>query len=299
MEYELTLFDGSKATISIKAEKEKSLERISPEEAWRKCEAQIQVYEGCNYEYEIEGFHLSEEFGVVKTQHFTVLRAELFPKPGGHAQHRHSLRFRNEKAGVLKLEVRSRKIEYREDYQEMLRFIADRCNELILKSNSPVEQLVGPVFNVSRGCIKIRLSALHPGFAGVQRCSEPGAVCREHLSDVESARDIRNVRRFDRAMVRQIASGGKREALPPAIPWPNEFRSQHDHRQAKVTTVDTPENRFIKHALNSFLNLCSMVRERAGEDHRLFDESSGAHKHAGSMVEQLLSGNLACRNPFR
>ncbi len=294
MEYELTLFDGSKATISIKAEKEKSLEIISPEEAWRKCEAQIQVYEGCNYEYEIEGFHLSEEFGVVKNSAFHSSSGRIIP---GNLVGTLSIDIlsdsENEKAGVLKLEVRSRKIEYREDYQEMLRFIADRCNELILKSNSPVEQLVGPVFSdVSRGLYQ-RFAFLRSILDSQEFKDAVNRVLSAPVStwsDVESARDIRNVRRFDRATVRQIASGGRREALPSGHPLAQKINSvpgMITGRQ-KVTTVDTPENRFVKHALNSFLNLCSVVRERAGEDHRLFDESSVLI----NTLDQWLSNSL-------
>ena len=44
----------------------------------------------------------------------------------------------NEEAGVVELEVQSKKSKYRQDYRDMLEFITEKCTELLMQSNSPV-----------------------------------------------------------------------------------------------------------------------------------------------------------------
>lgn len=293
-DHPLTLLDGSTALITIIPESPNTLDTISAELALELCEAEVQVSESCTYEYRLDGYLLSEEYGVVKRSSLNKYSGRIIPgnyvgtlsidilSAAGEAE-----------VGVLKLEVRARKMGHRSDYQDMLGDIADKCNELIMRSNTPVEQLVGPVFgDVSKG--------LYQRFAFLRSILDSqefqDAVNKVVSSPVsmwsveETSRDIRNVKRFDRNITRQIASANKRQPLPPDHKLSETLPSIPTVMvgSKKVLTIDTAENRFVKHALNTFLSLCLAVKERAGKDQRLAAEAGVL----ANRLDQWLSFSL-------
>jgi predicted component of viral defense system (DUF524 family) len=68
-------------------------------------------------------------------------------------------------------------------------------------------------------------------------------------------KDIRSVRRMDSFAIKQITSRGNRVKLTNPFgklyDVPTKIETTH-----KIETTDTPENRFIKHALEVFLQFC-------------------------------------------
>src|SRR5690606_34959863 len=87
-------------------------------------------------------------------------------------------------------------------------------------------------------------------------------------TETTEEKDIRNARRFSNANIKEILKGGKRTKSPES----HYMRSFGiDTLPERITTirksdsVDTPENRFIKHALENFLKFCTDINNKAKE----------------------------------
>jgi hypothetical protein len=100
-------------------------------------------------------------------------------------------------------------------------------------------------------------------------------------------KDIRNVRRFKNANIKELMSGSNRTHLPEnhylrnygLHSLPGKITSNR-----KADTVDTPENRFVKFALESFLKFCSDINKRATKETRLHSESALLEKELESFL---------------
>jgi predicted component of viral defense system (DUF524 family) len=87
-------------------------------------------------------------------------------------------------------------------------------------------------------------------------------------TETTEEKDIRNARRFSNSNIKEILKGGKRTKLPES----HYLRSYGiDNLPERITTirktdsVDTAENRFIKHALENFLKFCTDINNKAKE----------------------------------
>ena len=159
---------------------------------------------------------------------------------------------------IKHIEVCSEKLDYESEYRWMLEDIADRCADFLLQLESPVEQTFAPDDETNEATLAQRLYFLK-GLLGseefqlaIQRIvANPNTRWRSEHRSI----DVRQSRRLGRHEVRQFASASRRLKLPSnhalssvmeSIP---ERITVHDKRD----TADTPENRFVKHALNQFL----------------------------------------------
>ena len=85
-------------------------------------------------------------------------------------------------------------------------------------------------------------------------------------TETTEERDVRSAGRYSNTNIKQILKGGNRTKLP-------DYHSLHQYGvvslperisiERKIDSVDTPENRFIKHALESFLKLCTDINKAA------------------------------------
>jgi predicted component of viral defense system (DUF524 family) len=157
------------------------------------------------------------------------------------------------------VEIRSRKLNYEQDYRYMLEDIADRCCELLMELRAPVTQRFSPADTEEAQTLVQRLSFLKAliGAEDFQNAlhriiTMPNTVWKE---------DVRNIpvgqsRRIGRRELRQLAKGSRRIDVPEQHP----LRQQNILRtlperidvRDKRDTVDTPENRFVKYALETF-----------------------------------------------
>ncbi|MCU0858696.1 MAG: DUF2357 domain-containing protein [Pontiellaceae bacterium] len=218
--------------------------------------------ENGRYEYELDSplYSLKEVSGVLSHSRISHDNERGVIEPGNYV-------------GLLKLELRdktgvkvsetyvdvqSTKLTYDSEYRSMLEDIADRCADFLLQVDSPVEQYLKPDDAVSEATLAQRLYFLKSLLGGeefqqaVQRIvTMPNTRWREEFRTV----DVRQSRRLGRYEIRQFASAGRRMEVPAdhplrgimdTIPERIEVRDKRD-------TVDTPENRFVKHALNIFL----------------------------------------------
>ena len=126
--------------LEIKGE-ENTLFEISDEDVMQYGEAKIQLKEGCSYEYQFSEKTIRFKEGSKKN---TIVSHSKFGKHKGTINPNifvgtHSLEIENYST-LLPIEVRSVKSEYRSDYRYMLESITERCTDLIMQIDSPINQ---------------------------------------------------------------------------------------------------------------------------------------------------------------
>ena len=147
---------------------------------------------------------------------------------------------------------------YRKNYQFMLKDIAQKCTELLMQINSPITQNFEINFDKDNETIYQRF-AFVSALINTNEFDEAvhkiiASPTTKWLEELE-LKDIRSVRRMNSFSIRQIASRSNRVKLASPIgnlyDVPTKIETTH-----KSETTDTPENRFIKHALEVFLQFC-------------------------------------------
>ena len=197
----------------------------------------------------------NNERGVIEPGNYVgLLKLELLDKTGA-------------KAAETYVDVRSTKLGYEDEYRSMLEDIADRCADFLLQIDSPVDQQFVPDDEVNEATLAQRLYFLKGLLGGeefqqaVQRIvTMPNTRWREEYRTI----DVRQSRRLGRYEVRQFASAGRRMEVPAGHPLRETMKTIPERIEVrdKRDTVDTPENRFVKHALNTFLQTLEDLRAR-------------------------------------
>jgi len=183
-------------------------------------------------------------------------------------------------------------ISYRNNYQFMINDITQKCTELLLQINSPVQQHFEIDYLKDNKTIYQRYAFVQ----SLLNSSEFNDAVQKIISspvtrwkEISEQKDIRGIRRFDNKVIRQIVSGTNRIKLSNPIgklyDVPSKIETDH-----KIETVDTLENRFIKHALEVFLKFCTDCKD-------IFEKNkyNKSAKEAKALSEQLES-NL--NHPF-
>ncbi len=247
-------------------------------------EARFQLVEGCYYDYSISDVnyilgdigdniiqqhkHHSSIGTIAPNIYVGTLEIPLLKKDN------------REKCKSIKLEVQSVKTGYREDYRDMLELITEKCTDLLLQSNSPVSHHFD-VDNLNDS------QSLYQKFAFISSIinSEEfkDAVHRIVIaptttwSETHVQSDIRKVRRFSNKNLKELAKGSKRTSLPNEHYLRTYGLKNLPERITsirKIDSVDTPENRFIKHALERFLKFCTDINKVSTVDSKLEKEST-------------------------
>jgi hypothetical protein len=256
------------------------------ENAAENNEARYQLVEGCYYDYQISdsGFILGDigeniiqqhkrtgNLGTIAPNIFVgTLSIPLFD--------RHT----SEERCKIEFEVQSVKSGYRNDYRDMLELITEKCTDLLLQANSPVSQHFEIDYTKESQTLYQKFAFIK-SVIGTDEFSE--AIHRivtapvTRWTETTEEKDIRNARRFSNANLKEIMKGGRRTKLPET----HYLRSHGiDTLPERITTirktdsVDTPENRFIKHALENFLKFCADINNKAKEfGHKKMETESG------------------------
>jgi predicted component of viral defense system (DUF524 family) len=151
---------------------------------------------------------------------------------------------------------------YQKNYQFMLKDIAEKCTELLMQINSPITQNFEINFDKNNETIYQRF-AFVSALINTNEFDEAvhkiiASPTTKWLEELE-LKGIRSVRRMNSFSIRQIASRSNRFKLATPIgnlyDVPSKIETTH-----KSETTDTPENRFIKHALEVFLQFCIACR---------------------------------------
>lgn len=238
-------------------------------------EAQYQLVEGCFYDYEINDsrFILGDIGENIVQQH------KRHPNLGTIAPNifvgtlsvpvldKNTL----QECAKVHLEVQSVKSGYREDYRDMLEFITEKCTDLLLQANSPVSQHFEIDYTKNSETLYQKFSFIK-SIIGTDEFSE--AIHRIVTSPVTKwtetieEKDIRNVRRFSNANIKEILKNSQRTVLPDSHylkKYGIDTLPERITSVRKADSVDTPENRFIKHALENFLKFCTDINQKAKE----------------------------------
>jgi len=173
------------------------------------------------------------------------------------------------------IEIRSTKISYekgisdydfqneRSEYQEMVKDIAERSIDLVLQYNIPIQQSyesglkqLDDEKQLYQRFLFVRSLFKNQEFEeAVQKIiSNPATKWETELE----ARDVRSIRRFTPKNIRELVSGPNRMNLSSSIGDLTSIPTKISSNR-KVESVDTPENRFIKHILTSFQDFCEAI----------------------------------------
>lgn len=195
-----------------------------------------------------------------------------------------------EKKWEQKLEVQSTKTSYREDYQYMLNSITEKCTDLILQANSPVSHSFETDFNTDNKTLYQRFVFVKSIInseefeAAIQRIvSSPTTKWTEEAEET----DVRKIKRFRNNEIKQLINATNRTSLTTHHPL-------HSSKLTSVATkinsykkkesVDTSENRFIKHALETFSKFCMDIGNHSKAGERL--------KYEANVVVEKLENHL-------
>ncbi|MBM3453997.1 MAG: DUF2357 domain-containing protein [Bacteroidetes bacterium] len=173
------------------------------------------------------------------------------------------------------IEIRSTKISYekgisdsdfqseRSEYQEMVKDIAEQSIDLVLQYNIPIQQSyesgleqLDDEKQLYQRFLFVRSLFKNEEFEeAVQKIiSNPATKWETELE----ARDVRSIRRFTPKNIRELVSGPNRMNLSSSIGDLKSIPTKISSNR-KVESVDTPENRFIKHILTSFQDFCEAI----------------------------------------
>jgi len=258
---------------------------IEKSDALENGEAPFQIKEGCYYEYKItNGYSLSPS-EIVSQSKVNNSSGRISPNIYVGTLCIDILDSDKKKCGEVKLEVQSVKTTYREDYRHMLEEITEKCTDLLLQHSSPVSQYFEVDFNANSSTlyqrfafIKSILDSIEFNDAVQKIISAPATKWKDN----EIIKDVRSVKRFNNSAIKQLANANNRIILPEQHPLTNILQSIPSKIRAnnKTETVDTPENRFVKHALVSFQSLCIDFKAKLNTNIRIKNE-------AGLLIDKL------------
>ena len=255
------IFIGLKLFIDEK--KEKTLFRC--EYAEQVGEVQYQVKEGSFYDYEftnsnyifenadfIQAHSRNRHIGVIATNIYVgTLTLKIIHKDFPEAKYN------------LQLEVQSVKSEYRTDYRYMLETITEKCTDLIMQIDSPITQHFETNFDTDSqtlyqrfSFVKALIDSLEFEEAIQKIISNPTIKWEEGNEE----KDIRSIRRFNQKSIKQLVTKSNRMKINSDhflnTTYGLSYLPVKIESTRKTESIDTAENRFIKHALEEFLFFC-------------------------------------------
>lgn len=269
----LKLFDLDGASASSP-----SLTCLDPAIAREQGEEPVQLLEGARYEYEFEGagFRLDAADGeprrLIEASRLQGRAHSGFLSPALNIG-RLGLVVRDE-AGVLlgtaAVEIRSRKLGYRDDYRLMLEDITERCIDLLMDLRAPTALRAAPDPGHSPKTMAQRFAFLKALLGSPQFQNALHRVAshpHQRWEPEETTIDTRRGFRPSARSLRELAREPRRVPLPSSHPLAATVPSLPERISLyrNVQTEDTPENRFIKFALQSFSGFLSLMQQRLDE----------------------------------
>ena len=279
-------------TLIIDARKENTL--FDCEDAVLHAEAIYQLVEGSFYDYEFSSkeYHFKNSDYIqahVRNKHTGRIAPNIYVGTLTLEIHKTDSTIA---VGNLALEVRSVKADYLTDYRTMLESITERCAELIMQIDSPVTQLIEPDYDVDNKTLYQRFSFVKSLIDSREFEEAVHKILSAPTTKWESEnhrKDIRNVRKFGRGDVQQLVSRTNRTALPEEHFLRNIYELNSVpltlDSNRKTESTDTPENRFIKHALQEFLFFC----ERCVAKFEPYERSKIEAKALSAKLTNLLN----------
>lgn len=253
-------------------------------------EPTYQLKEGCFYDFEFshkaesiaKNYRLfcSDQSNIVKNrkrkEHIGVLAPNIFV---GTLTLQILSTENPSKKWSLQLEVQSTKTSYRQDYQYMLHDITSKCTDLIIQANSPVSHSFETDFSTDNKTLYQRFAFVSSIINSddfedaIQRIvTTPTTNWTEETENT----DARKIKRFKNSELKSLINSDNRLKLNGSHPlYKKGIKSVAAKIESnrKFESVDTSENRFIKHALETFLKFCMDIANHPNAGKRLKEEA--------------------------
>ncbi len=254
-------------------------------------EAEHQLYEGFTYDYELNCQHYSlEENQIIQPHSRRKYLGTISPNIFVGTLSLPVLKDEKE-IGKALVEVRSAKSDYREDYRDMLELITEKCTDLLMKADSPVTQNFETDFDKNYETLYQKFSFVKSIIATEEFAESVHRIVSSPVTqwqETTERKDIRNIRRFRNSNIKELVKGTNRIHM-----LENHYLRKYDihslpekiNKSRKTETVDTPENRFVKFALENFLAFCSDINKKATKESRLWYESGLIEKELESWLQ--------------
>ena len=261
---------------------------VAPDEAEEYGEAEFQIVEGAAYEYSIDPSSLMlEEVPSIIAR--TRVRSDVGRgriTPGLNTGRLRLTLMRESDSRVVcgaDVEVRSTKVAYRDEYRLMLEHLSERCADLLLEMPSPATHTLIPDDSLPPETICQRFAFVRALLASRRfRDAVQRVVSMPHRR-WEQRQCVRPLSRGPRPSAKlalQFATAPRRIRVPAGHSLAARFDSVPEYVDVFVSEecLDTPENRFVKHALRTFLGFVASVRERLeaigrASDSRVLEEA--------------------------
>jgi predicted component of viral defense system (DUF524 family) len=151
---------------------------------------------------------------------------------------------------------------YRSEYQLMLEEIVEHSIELVMQYNVPVQQAYQTgIEQISEKELYQRFLFMRSLFKNqefeeaIQKILANPAT--RWITETED-RDVRGIRRFTAKNIRELTSRANRIPLTKTIYGLDSIPAKISSSR-KIESIDTPENRFIKHILDNFKQFCERI----------------------------------------
>lgn len=250
---------------------------ISAEQAQDDGEGRVQLLEGVRYEYALS----KPEFRLTLAQHYADTQGIVLPSQVSGRSHcgvlnpglatgRLPMVVRDasgKELGRADLEVRSRKLNYKADYQEMLEEITEQCVDLLQELKAPSLFNAEPdpghdPATLAQRFAFVRALLQSTGFDNALHriTTHPHQIWQHESHDQSTARGFKPSGK----VLRQLAQGSRRVAVPVTHPMHTTLATLPEYVTVTraTPTQDTPENRFVKFALRSFHGFLDTMRSR-------------------------------------
>ncbi len=275
--------------LEIKGEDE-TLFQISDEDVIRFGEAKIQLVEGFTYEYQFSDKNVFFKSKDESSKNLIIYHTKFGKHKGSINPNiyvgTHSLEIEGSTI-LFSIEVRSLKSDYRSDYRFMLEEITERCTDLIMQIDSPINQHFETDFNKNPTTLYQRFSFVKSLINSQEFEEAIQKIVSNPTTKWEEEReesDIRKIRRFNQKNIKQLVTKSNRMVVGRdnflnkyygLISVPYKIDSG-----IKIESIDTAENRFIKHALEEFLFFCENCELN-------FEKYSTAKFESGLLVAKI------------
>ena len=300
-----SLESGKKlGTLSIYSDSPQDIALIDHQTALELGEEETQLLENTSYDFEIKAGSLSLETSrLVRTSKISAKdRIYGLLSTGNHVGLlRLFLLDNGKRVAEAKLEIRSRKIDYRSDYRSLLGDIASWSNDLLLQVTANTQARFSPQYNldeqsaVQKFILVLGLMNTHELENSIQQI-----INHSHTRLLEIEEKISPTRgmRGDVAKALSQVGVGSRMPLPLQSPLTT-IMAKHgvmkpslphfvDSRRY-VESRDTRENRFVKHVLKSIDEFLGSVEEIVSASKRWHVMVSREVKPLRNRLEDLLS----------
>ena len=282
-------------TLEIFPEQHSRIRQLDKVVAEQYNESVYQLFEGHSYEYEFLGINKANYClrarinGVVIPSNRHAYRGRITPNIYVGNLPLEIVNTETEQSFPISVEVIATKfdkkedVSYRENYRQMLEDITDKCTDLMMQINTPVTQHVTidysaePKTLYQRFCfVKSFLDSVDFEEAIIRIISNPSTVWKTEETSIKTSQ----IRRVNQTITKQFVTASNRidtsklayltemglSSVPRTI--------QSDIR---IESVDTPENRFIKHVLGVFLHFvedCQAIFSTTKKYHFALRESN-------------------------